>query len=100
MPALQVRDFPEELYEQLRVRAQKEHRSVAQQTIVAVEEHLSGPQFPLITTHRPIEDPDVVAARIARRKKVFERIAATPKFEVSDDFPSAAEIIREARDSR
>jgi len=44
MPALQVRDFPVELYERLRIRAADEHRSIAQQTIVAVQEHLeSGP---------------------------------------------------------
>ena len=33
MPALQVRDFPEDLYEKLKEVAAREHRSVAQQTI-------------------------------------------------------------------
>lgn len=37
MPALQVRDFPEELYEELREYAVRNHRSIAQQTIEAVE---------------------------------------------------------------
>lgn len=37
MPALQVRDFPEELYERLKECAASQHRSVAQQTIIAVE---------------------------------------------------------------
>lgn len=40
MPALQVRDFPDELYVQLKECADNEHRSIAQQTIVAVEEML------------------------------------------------------------
>lgn len=40
MPALQVRDFPDELYAQLKECADNEHRSIAQQTIVAVEEML------------------------------------------------------------
>ena len=40
MPALQVRDFPDELYAQLKECADREHRSIAQQTIVAVEEML------------------------------------------------------------
>ena len=42
MPALQVRDFPEDLYEKLKEVAAREHRSVAQQTIVAVEAMVSG----------------------------------------------------------
>lgn len=42
MPALQVRDFPEELYERLKECAASQHRSVAQQTIVAVERMLAA----------------------------------------------------------
>ena len=42
MPALQVRDFPEELYEQLREYAAANHRSMAQQTIIAVEQMISS----------------------------------------------------------
>ena len=40
MPALQVRDFPEELYEELRAYAEANHRSIAQQTIACVENEL------------------------------------------------------------
>ena len=40
MPALQVRDFPDELYAQLKESATADHRSIAQQTIVAVEHFL------------------------------------------------------------
>ena len=40
MPALQVRDFPEELYEELRAYAEANHRSIAQQTIACVESEL------------------------------------------------------------
>ena len=40
MPALQVRDFPDDLYEQLKAYAASQHRSIAQQTIVAVEQML------------------------------------------------------------
>ena len=38
MPALQVRDFPEDLYEKLRAAAARNHRSIAQQTIAWIEE--------------------------------------------------------------
>lgn len=41
MPALQVRDFPAELYEELREYAELNHRSIAQQTIACVERELA-----------------------------------------------------------
>lgn len=41
MPALQVRDFPEDLYEQLKEYAALNHRSIAQQTIACVEAELA-----------------------------------------------------------
>lgn len=41
MPALQVRDFPEDLYDQLKACAARNHRSVAQQTIAYVEQGMA-----------------------------------------------------------
>ena len=41
MPALQVRDFPATLYDELKEYAARNHRSIAQQTIIAVEEMLA-----------------------------------------------------------
>ena len=40
MPALQVRDFPQELYDELRDYAERNHRSIAQQTIACVESEI------------------------------------------------------------
>ena len=40
MPALQVREFPDDLYEELRAYAAKNHRSIAQQTVACVENEL------------------------------------------------------------
>ena len=42
MPALQVRDFPIELYEELREFAEQNHRSMSQQVVVAVEQMIHG----------------------------------------------------------
>ena len=42
MPALQVREFPEELYEELRAYAALHHRSMAQQTVAAVDRMIHG----------------------------------------------------------
>jgi antitoxin FitA len=38
MPTLQVRDLPEDVYVQLNYLAEKEHRSMAQETIVILKE--------------------------------------------------------------
>lgn len=48
MPALQVRDFPATLYDELKEYAARNHRSIAQQTIIAVEEMLSGAGSPAL----------------------------------------------------
>ena len=42
MPAVQVRDFPENTYEELKASAAQNHRSIAQQVIVAVEAMLAA----------------------------------------------------------
>ena len=118
MPALQVKDFPVDLYEELRSCAQAEDRSIAQQTTRILREYLreyrkvggragfavrpvdvteAAPAAPH-RAHR--ESEEEVAARIERRRRTFERIDTLPKFEVPDDFPSAAELIREDRDHR
>jgi predicted nuclease of restriction endonuclease-like RecB superfamily len=40
MPLLQVRNFPEGLYAQIGMAAEREHRTIAQQTIVLLEKSL------------------------------------------------------------
>jgi len=40
MPLLQVRDFPKEIYEIVKVKALQEHRSIAQQTIISIKDGL------------------------------------------------------------
>jgi len=83
MGYLQVRDFPEELHEDLRLLAKREHRSVSQQTIIAIREHVAQ------ASDRAAKNQDGQYGALPgmrgeghyleRRKKVFERIAATPK---------------------
>lgn len=109
MPALQVRDFPDELYEQLKAYAASQHRSVAQQTIVAVEQMLAHPEAShywngerLYRAVRPIPDYDTEeerAARIEKRKKLFAEIAKN-KANYPDDMPSAVEMVHEGRRER
>jgi antitoxin FitA len=56
MPALQIRHLPDDLYELLSMRAQRAHRSLAQQTVVELRQAL-GP------------------AGQARRQDVLQRLA-------------------------
>ena len=42
MPALQVRDFPDDLYAELKNCAAEEDRSISQQTVHIVREYLSA----------------------------------------------------------
>ncbi len=115
MPALQVRDFPDDLYEQLKAYAASQHRSVAQQTVVAVEQMLSAADASLCgegsQVHRIAPKPRLFgcdteadrAARIKKRKDLFARIESFPKFDAPEGFPGAAELVRrgcEERDQR
>lgn len=105
MPALQVRDFPQPLYEQLKERAEKDHRSIAQEVVFIVEDFLSSPQKHSSAVQPPsiyaprIEPEGVIQERIERKRKLFEEIAANPLI-IPDDFPSPEEIIRAIRDDR
>ena len=112
MPALQVRDFPDDLYEQLKAYAASQHRSIAQQTIVAVEQMLEAADAQHYwdghDLHRLERRPRYVdfdteakrAVRIEKRKELFAEIDKLPKFDVPDDFPDTVELIRQGREER
>ena len=42
MPALQVREFPDDLYAQISYLARREHRSLAQETVVLLKESIAS----------------------------------------------------------
>lgn len=129
MPALQVRDFPEDLYGELRECANDECRSIANQVIYILRDYLrayrvkqrheaadeGAPRFVCIEPKpkaapcriEPVGRRDRLQceeeerfARIEERKGLFARIHALPKFEVPDSFPGPAELVREDRDGR
>lgn len=102
MPALQVRDLPQDLYDKLKERAEREHRSLARETIVAIERHVDPAMRPdeMPARFRLVDEEAERQARIARRRRVLEKIAAMPPSIVPDDFPSPAELIREGRRER
>ena len=101
MPALQVRDFPEDLYEKLKEVAAREHRSVAQQTIVAVEAMVSGEYAHAKEEprYRDVDTEAKRAARIKKRQELFGSAKAHPLV-LPPDAPSPVDVIREAREER
>lgn len=110
MPALQVRDFPQPLYDRLKEQAARDHRSMAQQALFYIEGGLNGSHKPNGTTtttseqERSIYTPHIdtnedTQARIKRRKTLFEKINASP-FTLPPNAPSPAEMLHQARDER
>ena len=49
MPALQVRELPDDLYEQLKESARRERRSLAQQTTVLLRRGLEAEEAPVVS---------------------------------------------------
>ena len=91
MTALQVRDFPAELYEELRAYASANHRSMAQQTIAAVAQMIHGGDG------KPVAPCKVDASRMSKREEILHR-AQTRRQRRRDVVHSPQEMLREARD--
>ncbi len=111
MPALQVREFPEDLYEALRVCANNEDRSISQQTVHILRDYLrayraGGGQvaWAAVPTAQPAPPAsygtDEREHRARKRALAFERIDALPPFDVPEGFPEPAELVRSAREER
>lgn len=110
MPALQVRDFPAPLYEELRSFADANHRSMAQQVIVAVEDMLvrgsAGPASPsdlfdssVAPLSRTLDTEAVRQARIERRRELFARIHEQAA-NLPEELPDPVGLVCESRRAR
>ncbi len=80
MPTIQVRNLPQPIYDQLKHRAEKERRSIAQQVVVLLEKALSA-------------DPDP-----RERRKEAMRHMMDMKIKLSKPF-DIVQAIREDRDA-
>lgn len=120
MPALQVKDFPSDLYDGLRECAAEQDRNISQQTVHILREYLraykqlggsigweaSGaeseanqkPALEIFTDGKVLDQE--AKMRIERRKRAFEKIDALPKPKSSSNEPGAAELIRQMREER
>ncbi len=80
MPLLQVRDFPEDIYENLTKVAKEENRSISQETIVLLRSALNQKE-----------------ERMSRRRRVLEEIDEM-NLGNTDNFPDPVLLIRKDRD--
>ena len=113
MPALQVRDFPDDLYEELRECAANESRSIAQQAVYVLKEYLGtysqmqsrqpgafrAPNLVYIDPNRNIVE-SVDAYKERERREADEAIRSRPQAPLPDDCPSPADIVRQGREER
>jgi hypothetical protein len=81
MQLLQVSDFPDDIYEEISFEAQRENRTIAQETIALIKKGL-----------------DDETIRKARRRRITERIQAMPKVDLGGI--DSATVIREMREER
>lgn len=111
MPALQVKDFPADVYDELRNCANSEDRSISQQTVHILRKYLalykeaarfsSNPeQLVFNSTHEDNASPELSNARFERRERALQRAAELPPVGIPDGYSSIAEMIREDRDAR
>ena len=94
MPLLQVRDFPEELYGNLKIAAKAANRSISQHTVVVIREHLQGQQTVAPTYNTTTE---------SNKQRRSEALAAIERFHLEnpgifDGAPDPVDLIREDRD--
>jgi hypothetical protein len=80
MPILQVRQVPEELYEELSRTAEASNRSISQETVTLLKEALGWK-----------------GDRRIRRKAVLAEISGMPKLKTGK-FPDPVKLIREDRE--
>ena len=84
MPLLQVRDFPQDIYNLLKIKAMLEHRSIAQQTTVMLKDALQK---------------DLAAAK-ERRLRALERTRNRNKNRKVPDEVKNFDIVKFIRESR
>lgn len=98
MTALQVRDCPAGLYEELSSEAKRQNRSIAQQMLTILEEHYG--QGPRARVPRQDSSHETRGERAARKKRLFEEFGALPSFRIPAEYGDAATMVSRAREER
>lgn len=113
MPALQVRDFPEDVYQQLKERAKLDRRSLSQEVIYLVVKGLNAKDETYVRVGERLfhetraswlreldEDPEEREHRARKREALFARIDARGPIGSDDDPIDSARLVREGRAER
>ncbi|MCG8481058.1 MAG: hypothetical protein MI724_18335 [Spirochaetales bacterium] len=78
MPTLQVRELPDDVYRGLHDLAERDHRSLAQETVVLLRGAIAGERTPR-----------------SRRRSILD---ALPEIDNAENLPSPEELVREDRE--
>ena len=96
MPALQVRDCPEDLYEKLRTCAAEQDRSITQQTVHILREYLHENQTSKRKEHQQAQER--AALRAERIEQAFATADTLPRVSEPEGFPNTEALVRAMRD--
>ncbi len=113
MPALQVRDCPQDTYEALKRRAERENRSMSQQALTLIQGGLAHREAPPRAA-APLPEgayreagltfiPNPSArhkSREERRAAFFDHIEKVGGFKLPPEYDSVVEMVRAAREER
>ena len=98
MPALQVKDCPTEVYEELRRCAAQENRSISQQALTILEDYLGFRDYVPRDRSSFQNRCSVETNYIEKRKRLFERMNKRRAIPVSEEAPSSADLLAEIRE--
>ena len=105
MPPLQVKDCPDSVYEQLRICAAEEHRSISNQALTIIEDYLEARSKGLLSASRTSGKNKVVVYRkegevnyAEKRRKLFAEIRKMRKIPISEDRPRADIMLAQIRE--
>lgn len=107
MPALQIKDCPQETYEQLKLVAAEQNRSISQQMLTILQEYLA--EYPVKRDALRNWDPyHLYDARgdddgidyAERHRRAFERLDELGHIGLPEGYTNAAQLVHEARAER
>lgn len=122
MPALQVKEFPDDLYVRLRACAAQEHRSITQQTLSIIQQYVSAKE----SAAQRVSGSSVASAgafcadqgesvgtaaqtlsffsgreaRAARRRAAFERMEKRAPVRMPEEYETVASLVAASREER
>ena len=100
MPALQIKECPQDVYDQLKVCAIDEDRTISGEMLAIIKWYLALREQGLIAcaAQPSVRVQASPAADASARRAAFERIAALPEFMPASDGVTTTDLLRESRE--